>query len=93
MTPIVVPRYGRFLIKQQRENIRVTKWFKEDGVRIEKGEPAVVVETSKASLELESPASGFLLWLKKVDEKAAIDETIGMVADSQEEFESVKKTC
>lgn len=91
-TPIIVPRYGRFLIKQQKENIRITKWYKNDGDQVEKGELVVNVETSKASLEIESPASGILICLKKAEEKASIDEVIGFIAETQEEYENKKRT-
>jgi pyruvate/2-oxoglutarate dehydrogenase complex dihydrolipoamide acyltransferase (E2) component len=86
---IVVPRYGRFLIKQQRENIRVSEWKKGHGKTIECGEPAVVVETSKASLELEATATGLLFHLRKAGEKCGLEEIIGVIADSREEFEAL----
>ncbi|GAA2598255.1 2-oxo acid dehydrogenase subunit E2 [Streptomyces axinellae] len=38
----------------------LTEWLAEDGARVEKGQPLVVIETSKAQEEIESTADGVL---------------------------------
>lgn len=38
----------------------VLKWYVEEGDRIDAGSPLLAIETSKASLELESPVEGFV---------------------------------
>jgi pyruvate dehydrogenase E2 component (dihydrolipoamide acetyltransferase) len=38
----------------------ITKWLKNEGDSVEKGEPLVEVMTDKANMEVESPASGLL---------------------------------
>ncbi len=90
VTPIVVPRFGRFLIGQQRKHITISQWIKKNGETVEKGELMVIIETSKASLELEAPASGILFCLKEDGQLVKLDETMGVVADNMEALEAYK---
>ena len=42
------------------ESVRLSTWLKQEGDRVEAGEPIVEVETDKTNVELEAPASGVL---------------------------------
>lgn len=53
-TPIVVPQAGLV------EEIVVLEWLKNDGDRVETGDPLAVLETEKTQTEVEAPASGVL---------------------------------
>ncbi len=60
VTLVNVPRYIA-LLKNYGSKPTLTKWLKNDGEVVEQGQPLVVVETTKTSLEIEAPASGNLL--------------------------------
>ncbi|PKO15468.1 MAG: branched-chain alpha-keto acid dehydrogenase subunit E2 [Chloroflexi bacterium HGW-Chloroflexi-10] len=52
---VVMPRLGLTM----REG-KIIEWYKQDGDQVEKGEPLFSIENEKASLDIESPASGTL---------------------------------
>jgi len=54
-TPVIMPK-----LEMAQETSTVIEWLKEEGERVEKGEPLLVVETEKVTVEIESPASGIL---------------------------------
>jgi pyruvate/2-oxoglutarate dehydrogenase complex dihydrolipoamide acyltransferase (E2) component len=85
ITPILVPKLG-----MTQANITVVKWSVGNGESVEKGESVVTIETAKVSYEIEAPASGVVFVLKRVKEKVKIGETLGVVAESREEFERYK---
>jgi pyruvate/2-oxoglutarate dehydrogenase complex dihydrolipoamide acyltransferase (E2) component len=88
--PITIPRYIA-LLKNYASKPRITKWLKEDGQSVEKDETLVIVETTKASLEVPAPASGLVFHLRKVRDIANIGDTVGVIASSSAEFEAFKK--
>jgi pyruvate dehydrogenase E2 component (dihydrolipoamide acetyltransferase) len=47
-------------LTQTMDEGKILDWLKNEGDAVEKGEPIVMVETDKANVELESPASGTL---------------------------------
>jgi pyruvate dehydrogenase E2 component (dihydrolipoamide acetyltransferase) len=47
-------------MEMTQETGKLIEWLKEDGERVEKGEPLFVIETDKVTIEIESPASGVL---------------------------------
>lgn len=49
------------LLGQTMEEGTITKWLKNEGDKVEKGEPLLEVMTDKANMEVEAPASGVLL--------------------------------
>lgn len=56
ITRVIMPKAG-----QTVEEGTVVAWLKQVGERVEKGEVLLEVETDKATLEVEAPASGVLL--------------------------------
>ena len=54
-TPIPMPNLGA-----EADEGRVSRWLKEVGELVVEGEAIAEIETEKASLELEAPASGIL---------------------------------
>jgi len=61
----------------------VTKWLKREGDPVAKGEPLVVVETDKASYEVESLAEGVLLKILAPEGSVVpIGGTIGVIGSS-----------
>ncbi|MER5770036.1 2-oxo acid dehydrogenase subunit E2 [Streptomyces sp. NPDC001985] len=53
MTGIRIPRFN-----SNDESYVLVEWLAEDGGRVAEGEPVAVIETSKATVELDSPADG-----------------------------------
>jgi len=54
-TPVFMPKF-----EMTQETGTVVAWLKEEGEQVEKGEPLLEVETDKAVLEVEAPATGTL---------------------------------
>ena len=52
---LVMPKLGLTM-----EEGSVVRWLKNEGDRVEKGEPILVVETEKVEYEVEAPATGVL---------------------------------
>lgn len=67
---VILPMLG-----QTMEEGTIIQWFKQEGDRIEKGEPLLEVMTDKVNMEVESPDSGIL---RKI--LAQPDETIPIMA-------------
>ena len=53
--PVIMPK-----LEMVQETATVIEWLKQEGEHVEKGEPLLVIETSKVTIEVESPASGIL---------------------------------
>lgn len=54
-TPIIMPKF-----EMAQETGTVSKWLKQEGDPVTKGEAILEVETDKVNMEVESPASGIL---------------------------------
>lgn len=54
-TKVILPMLG-----QTMEEGTITKWLKQEGDKVEKGEALLEVMTDKVNMEVESPASGIL---------------------------------
>lgn len=89
-TQIIVPRYIA-LLKNYGSKPRITKWLKGHGQSVEAHEPLVIVETTKASIEMESPATGLVVVLKAVQERVNIGDTLGMIAADRSEFDALNE--
>lgn len=88
VTLVNVPRYLA-LMKNYGSPPLLTKWMGKDGQAVEEGQPLVVVETSKATLEIEAVASGTLFILRSVGDTVKIGDTLGMIANTKEELEAL----
>lgn len=89
VTLVNVPRYIA-LMKNYSSKPMVTKWLGTDGEPVEEGQPLVVVETTKASLEIVSMAAGVLFILRNIGERVSIGDTLGMIASSRTEMEAFR---
>jgi 2-oxoglutarate dehydrogenase E2 component (dihydrolipoamide succinyltransferase) len=54
---VVVPRLGS---SDEGDEVRILRWLKEKGAKVQKGEALLEVETDKVNVEIESPADGLL---------------------------------
>jgi pyruvate dehydrogenase E2 component (dihydrolipoamide acetyltransferase) len=68
---IVLPR-----VDMDMERAKFSHWFVEEGARVEKGRPLFEIETDKAAMEVDAPASG---WLREVSAKPGDVLPVGAV--------------
>ncbi|HEV2582922.1 MAG TPA: biotin/lipoyl-containing protein, partial [Ktedonobacteraceae bacterium] len=55
-TNVILPALG-----MAQENGTIVRWLKDEGEQVTKGEPIAEIETDKATVEIEAPASGQLV--------------------------------
>ena len=55
VTEVILPKLG-----QTMEEGTIVEWLKQEGEPVQRGEVLLMVETDKATLEVEAPAKGFL---------------------------------
>jgi pyruvate dehydrogenase E2 component (dihydrolipoamide acetyltransferase) len=56
------------------------KWFKAEGNSVSKGEPLMEIETDKATVEIESPASGILVQMSaSAGDEVPVGQTIALI--------------
>ena len=70
-TKVIMPALG---VAQQTG--KLLKWLKSEGGAVVKGEPLMEIETDKATVEIEAPASPDL----RGSVEAALDEILAMAA-------------
>jgi acetyltransferase-like isoleucine patch superfamily enzyme/glycine cleavage system H lipoate-binding protein len=67
----------------------LAEWLVEDRTEVNQGQPVCVVETTKATVEIESPGAGTLVQLYAEDVEVELGKTIAYVAESADELASV----
>lgn len=85
ITPAYVPKVG-----MAEDDITVVEWLHADGDKVESGDAIVVIETAKASSEVDAPASGLLFCLRQPEDMVKTGDLLGVIADSAEEFEEFR---
>ena len=62
---------------------KVIRWLKTDGAQVTKGEPLIEIETDKATVEVESPASGILTQITaREGDEVPVGQAIAVIRDS-----------
>lgn len=79
---VIVPPLG-----QTVDVVTLVSWFKEEGEKVEEGEPLFSIETDKATLDVEAPSSGVLrnVTVSEGDEVEALS-VVALVAGEDEEL-------
>jgi pyruvate dehydrogenase E2 component (dihydrolipoamide acetyltransferase) len=77
---VKLPRLG-----QGMESGTVTKWLKNEGDAVEKGEPLYEIDTDKVTQEVESDFAGVLLKIALREGEAPVGQTIAFIGDAGEE--------
>src|SRR5678816_4709437 len=78
MTNIVVPELGESVVEA-----RVARWLKQEGDRVEVGEPVVELETEKIDLEVNAERSGVITSIKhKEGDDVKIGELLAVLDES-----------
>jgi acetyltransferase-like isoleucine patch superfamily enzyme len=62
--------------------VRVLKWLVEDGQRVEAATLILIVETTKASVELEAESAGYLFRLVEADAEVPVGAPVAVVSDA-----------
>jgi len=63
------------------ESVTLVRWFAKHGDKVEKDALLAEVETSKANLEVHSPAAGFLCWNFLEGSEVPVMASIGSISD------------
>lgn len=80
VTRVVPPNSGLVM-----EEVKIVSWLKADGERVNEGELILEVETDKAVLEAEAPASGFLRIVVPTDHTVPAGQVIAYITTEQSE--------
>jgi acetyltransferase-like isoleucine patch superfamily enzyme/glycine cleavage system H lipoate-binding protein len=68
----------------------LAEWLVEDRAEVEQGQPVCVVETTKATVEVEAPGAGTIVQLYEDGVEVELGKTIAYVAENAEELASVE---
>jgi pyruvate dehydrogenase E2 component (dihydrolipoamide acetyltransferase) len=77
---VKLPRLG-----QGMESGTVTKWLKNEGDQVAKGEPLYEIDTDKVTQEVESDFAGVLLKIALSEGEAPVGQTIAWIGEAGEE--------
>jgi pyruvate dehydrogenase E2 component (dihydrolipoamide acetyltransferase) len=87
MYEIKMPRFGLTM-----ESGFIEKWFKEEGEKLQEGEPLLEVSSEKITNEVASPASGILLKIiGKEKEEIKVGTVIAIIGEEGEKIEKTKE--
>jgi pyruvate dehydrogenase E2 component (dihydrolipoamide acetyltransferase) len=80
-TKVIMPK-----LEMAQESATIIEWLKQEGDHIEKGEPLLVIETDKVTVELESPGSGHLSSVRgEPGEEIPVTQVIAYLLEPGEE--------
>jgi pyruvate dehydrogenase E2 component (dihydrolipoyllysine-residue acetyltransferase) len=79
-TELKLPRLG-----QGMESGTVVRWLKQEGDRVEKGEPLYEVDTEKVTQEVEADASGVLLKISVEEGEVPVGQTVAVIGEEGED--------
>jgi pyruvate dehydrogenase E2 component (dihydrolipoamide acetyltransferase) len=78
-TEVKLPRLG-----QGMESGTVVRWLKQEGDRVEKGEPLYELDTEKVTQEVEAEASGVLLQIAVQEGEVPVGQTVAVIGEEGE---------
>ena len=81
-------------LPQQNANdpsARLIEWLVADGARVEAGTPIVVLETSKATFDIDAPRAGYIFQLCDTDQMVAVGGELAIVSDTATRPEDAAK--
>jgi acetyltransferase-like isoleucine patch superfamily enzyme len=68
----------------------LAEWLVEDRAEVEQGQPVCVVETTKATVEVEAPGAGTIVQLYEDGVEVELGKTIARIAETAEELASLE---
>lgn len=81
VTQIRLPKIGWIGMPRCRNSIWLGQWFKSNGADVKFDEVIAVIDTPLAKIEIKSPASGILFWMKKNNARVHLLDVLGVVLD------------
>ncbi|HEU4782039.1 MAG TPA: dihydrolipoamide acetyltransferase family protein [Ktedonobacterales bacterium] len=79
-TDVILPALG-----MAQDTGKIVEWLKAEGESVTAGEPLVVIETDKAAVDLEAPATGILSRVAaKVGDEAPVGHVIAVILSPEE---------
>ncbi len=84
MVPIKIPRLGLTM-----ESATIVRWEFGSGESVTQGQTILVIETEKVTYEIAAPASGIIHPVKPEGTECRVEEIVGYIAETQEEYESL----
>ncbi|HEU6445226.1 MAG TPA: dihydrolipoamide acetyltransferase family protein [Gaiellaceae bacterium] len=84
-TEVKLPRLG-----QGMESGVVVRWLKQEGERVEKGEPLYELDTEKVTQEVEAEAAGILLKIAVQEGEVPVGQTVAVIGEEGEEVPAVE---
>ena len=82
--PVIMPKLGAYT-----EDVLLTDWLVEEGAQVEVGALVFELETDKTTAEVVAETAGRLHRLVAAGEKVPIGARVGLIAETDEEYESV----
>jgi pyruvate/2-oxoglutarate dehydrogenase complex dihydrolipoamide acyltransferase (E2) component len=74
---VVIPRLGS---SDESDRVKVLRWLKQPGARVEEGEPLLEVETDKVNVEIEAPGAGRLVEIRaQAGNEARFNAVVGII--------------
>jgi pyruvate dehydrogenase E2 component (dihydrolipoamide acetyltransferase) len=86
-TEVKLPRLG-----QGMESGTVVRWLKQEGERVEKGEPLYELDTEKVTQEVEAEASGVLLRIAVQEGEVPVGQTVAVIGEEGEDVPQAEET-
>ena len=83
---IAIPKLGMSMTEAT-----LVEWKVKEGDRVEQGDVVLLIETEKTKWEVEASASGFVHILVEEDVKAPVGRVVGLIAETEEELEALKR--
>ncbi|MBW2975055.1 biotin attachment protein [Candidatus Woesearchaeota archaeon] len=75
MFEVIIPK-----IEANTEEVTIVRWLKNEGDKVEKGEPLLAIETAKTVMDIEAEQSGFLRKiLSKEGEKVPVLKPVALL--------------
>jgi pyruvate/2-oxoglutarate dehydrogenase complex dihydrolipoamide acyltransferase (E2) component len=82
--PVIMPKLGAYT-----DDVLLSQWLVGEGEQVAPGKAILELETEKTTAEVESESSGWLHRLVPVGETVPIGATVGLIAETQEEYRKV----
>jgi pyruvate dehydrogenase E2 component (dihydrolipoamide acetyltransferase) len=86
MIELKIPKLGLTM-----EEAKLVSWQYSSGDEVKKDDPLFIIETDKVTYEVPAPADGIIHPLAKTGETYLVEETVGYLAESREEYERLVK--
>lgn len=88
VTEVIMPQLG-----VNDESVTVMQWMQENGAAVRRGQTLAILETTKASFELECEEDGYFYATVEECAKVPVQSVIAVILSAQDEkaFQSIKK--